>query len=103
MNQKTKQIIIATIIIVIAFVVFKVFFSNSGTTIDNSLITDKVVMTGPADGQVILTLLENLKKVTLDESIFADVIFTSLVNFERPIEQQPIGRQNPFLPIGQGF
>ena len=99
MTKRTKQIIISSVIIVIAFVVFKVFFSSNVPS-DTTLVADQTGSTDISGGQAILVLLNNLNKVTLDESVFSDNVFTSLVDFERPIQDQVIGRQNPFLPIG---
>ncbi|MEI6191040.1 MAG: hypothetical protein WCP24_01560 [bacterium] len=98
MTKRTKQIIIGAAVVIIAFVVFKIFFSNN-TPSDTTLVPDQTIIT-VAGSQDILALLSSLNKVTLDDSIFSDRIFISLTNFERPIEDQAIGRQNPFLPIG---
>lgn len=102
MNDKTKQIIIAIVVIVIAFVVFKMYFPGTGTA-DQALVSDLPPSSSVVDGPLILSQLESLKNVTLDESVFANAVFTGLINFERPIDPQPIGRQNPFLPIGREF
>lgn len=99
MNQKTKQIIIILVVIIIAFIGFKMFFADQETG-NTTLITDQTTTGQFVDGQTILVLLDNLNKITLDESVFSDKIFTSLVSFERPIADQIIGRPNPFLPIG---
>ena len=98
MTKITKQIIIAAVVIIIAFVVFKVFLSSDVSS-DTTLVSDQTTPT-VAGSQNILALLSSLNKVTLDDSIFSDKIFTSLTSFERPIEDQAIGRENPFLPIG---
>lgn len=99
MTQKTKQIIIAIVIIVIAFIGFKMFFSNTDSN-DTTLVADKATSAEFIDGQIILDLLNELNAVTLDNSIFSNKLFVSLVNFERPIAEQIPGRPNPFLPIG---
>jgi hypothetical protein len=98
MTKKTKQIIIGAVVVIITFVVFKVFLSNN-TPSDTTLVPDQTTIT-VAGSQDILALLSSLNKVTLDDSIFSDRIFISLTSFERPIEDQAIGRENPFLPIG---
>jgi len=99
MNQKIKQTILAVIIIVIAFVVFKVFFAPADSG-DTALLADKNTSVQVADGQMILVLLNKLKNVNLDTDIFSNNIFNSLVSFEKPIADQVVGRPNPFLPIG---
>ena len=99
MNSATKQIIIAIVIIIVAFVGYQMFFV-SGEAGDTSLTPDIQTQNQFIDGQVILGLLNKLDRVTLDESIFSNNIFMSLQSFERVLEGQVSGRKNPFLPIG---
>jgi len=99
MTKKTKQIIISLVIIIIAFVIFKLFFSTNVAS-DTTLVADQSSSAEFTDGQTSLVLLGSLNKVTLDTSIFSNNVFKSLVDFERPIQDQAISRKNPFLPIG---
>ena len=99
MTKKTKQIIVIVVIIIVAFIGYKMFFVGTSTG-DTTLVADQASSTQFVDGQTILVLLNNLSQVTLDESIFSNSTFASLIDFERPIQDQVIGRQNPFLPIG---
>lgn len=99
MTQKIKQIIIASIVIVAAFVGFKMFFSSSEPA-DVALTADSAQTAQFADGQLILALLNKLSRVTIDDTIFQDQTFVSLTSFEKPIQDQVAGRKNPFLPIG---
>jgi hypothetical protein len=98
MTAKTKQIIVATIVIIIAFIGLKMFFTEP--KIEEATLVADQTKNEFIDGQTILILLNRLNQVTLDDSIFTDKTFTSLVNFEKPITDQIIGRSNPFLPIG---
>lgn len=100
MNQKTKQILIIIVIVVVSFIGYKIFFVNKEPA-GIALAPDSMAMAELADNQKTLTLLNNLKRVTLDEMIFSNQIFMELINFERPIMDEPIGRPNPFLPIGR--
>jgi hypothetical protein len=99
MTPKTKQILIAIVIIIVSFIGYKMSFvsEDSGSV---ALVADQTNNSEFVDGQIILNLLDKLNNVTLDESIFSNNIFVSLVSFERPIESQVSGRPNPFLPIG---
>lgn len=99
MNQKTKQILIIVAVIIVAFVGYQMFFSNS-TPADSTLVADQAPATQFVDGQTILALLDSLNLVTLDNSVFTNKTFVSLLDFERPIQDQVVGRPNPFLPIG---
>ncbi len=53
-----------------------------------------------ASGQQVLALLGKLKAIQLDNEIFSDPTFQSLQDFSIEIAPQPIGRSNPFLPVG---
>jgi len=99
MIQKIKQTIITGVVIIIAFIGIKMFFSELVST-NNSLIADNPTLEQFTDGQIILSLLDDLNSVTLDTSIFSNNVFASLVSFEQPIQEQVSGRLNPFLPIG---
>lgn len=99
MSQKVKQIIISVVVILVALIAFKVFFvdEDSGSS---ALVAENANATF-IDGQAILSMLNNLNRVTLDESVFSDKVFLSLESFERDLDSQVLGRPNPFYPIGQ--
>lgn len=99
MTPKTKQIIVALVIIVAAFIGYNMFFVG-GDSYDTALAPDAQNKAQFVDGQVILALLNKLERVTLDDSIFSDKTFRSLQSFKRELEGQVSGRKNPFLPIG---
>lgn len=50
--------------------------------------------------QELLAELDELRRVRLDESLFTGAPFRSLVDFSEPIAEQPVGRANPFAPVG---
>jgi hypothetical protein len=41
-----------------------------------------------------------MRNIRLDGRIFDDPAFQALVNTERQIVREPVGRPNPFAPIG---
>jgi hypothetical protein len=100
MNPKTKQIIIAVIIIVIAFFIFNSFYSVSTVSTDGPLNVDSRNNTQSIDGQAILSLLNRLKDVDLNGKIFSDPLFLNLQSFSRPIAPENLERRNPFAPVG---
>lgn len=51
-------------------------------------------------GQDLLAALALLKTIQLDTSVFADPIFKSLSDWGKTIPPQPVGRRNPFAPLG---
>lgn len=52
-----------------------------------------------ADQELVATLL-TLRAVTLSGTIFQDPAFVTLRDFGTTIVAEPIGRQNPFAPLG---
>ena len=49
----------------------------------------------------IVLILNQLKTISIDDTIFRDPAFVALTDFHREISPQPKGRPNPFLP-GEG-
>jgi hypothetical protein len=52
-------------------------------------------------GKELLNTLLQLRSLSLDDKIFSDQLFLNLVDFSVEIAPQPIGRFNPFAPIGR--
>ena len=50
--------------------------------------------------QDILSLVDRLSKISIDQSVFSSPTFTSLVDFSVGIINEDKGRPNPFAPIG---
>lgn len=99
MNQSLKQIIIALIVIAVAFFGFQAIFKGGDTNMDPS-ITSQAAKGQFIDGQATLALLKKLSVIELNEKILSDSVFLSLVSFEQAIPDQVIARPNPFAPIG---
>jgi hypothetical protein len=51
--------------------------------------------------QEALAVLADVKRISLDTTIFENPKFLSFFDFSRPIDPKPLGRRNPFLPIGR--
>lgn len=50
----------------------------------------------------LLDELLRLRSIELNETLFANPLFLSLVDFSKPLVEQPVGRSNPFSPIEAG-
>ena len=55
---------------------------------------------GAGPDQDLVALLFQLRGIRLDNSVFADPVFKSLQDFGKELVQEPVGRQNPFAPLG---
>lgn len=49
----------------------------------------------------IVTLLEDLKGINIDDSIFSNPILNKLEDFKLEIPKEAQSRSNPFSPVGQ--
>ena len=58
-----------------------------------------VTQTNGADSDVVSTLLQ-LRAVSLSGTIFSEPAFMSLLDFGSQIVPEPVGRPNPFAPLG---
>ena len=94
--KKYQNAVIVFVVIIIAFVVYSFFFAGKATPI---LSEQTVGQANPAD-QDLISLLIELKGITLDESIFANAAFTSLQDFSKDLVPEAVGRTNPFAPLG---
>lgn len=97
--KQNQTAILAVVIIIIAFFAYSYFFT--GKEANNSVLQEEQVSTvAPADQDLISLLLE-LKSITLDESIFQNPAFKGLQDFSQELVIEPVGRVNPFAPFGQ--
>ncbi len=96
-----NSIIFGAIIVVLVLVYFFVFKKdpNDGVLIQNTT-TPNVLNTTPSSDQDFLPLLLSVKNIKLDNSIFADKAFMSLVDSSIVlIPDGDEGRPNPFAPL----
>lgn len=98
MLQKYKTPIIAIVVIVILFVVYAVFFKKDKEPV---LTTQTNSSQGTsAENNELISLLSQLKSITLSKEIFTNSVFLSLFDFSVILVKEPISRPNPFAPIG---
>ena len=86
--------------IAVAAVAYTYLFGRDG--IDTSLLTsEKQGEEASLIGEDLIGLLNTLKSITLDDSFFQDPAFRSLEDFSQELAPEPVGRSNPFAPIGR--
>lgn len=73
--------------------------SSGGSSLIASDATTGNAATDPAGQEVVETLLA-LRAISLDGTIFQSPAFQSLQDFSTEIVQEPVGRPNPFAPLG---
>lgn len=97
--KENQTAILVVVILIVAFFAYTYFFT--GKEEGAILQTEEVSIAAPAD-QDLISLLLQLKAITLSDAIFSDPEFKSLHDFSQELVDEPIGRINPFAPLGQG-
>ena len=96
-NLPIKKIIIGVVIVILLFGLYKAFSGGE----EEAALSSETPSGLPAEqGGVLLSLLLELKSITLADAIFADAAFQTLEDFTVKLVPEPIGRRNPFAPIG---
>ena len=93
--KRYQNIIIIALLVVLGFIAY----SYLGVGKSAAPLTASPATT-PVEEQLIALLLE-LKSIKLDAAIFANASFQSLSDFSQTLVPEPVGRTNPFAPIGK--
>ena len=100
---KKNKIAVGVATVFLLIFAYYIFFSGSGTpSTDTSLVSS--VSESPADALVggqILTVLSQLKSMQMDTTFFTKPNFVNLIDYSVELAPQPVGRTNPFSPLGR--
>ena len=98
--RKHKMTLMGVVLIAGAFIAYQLYFESDKE--DSVLVSESGgEISGSVVGREIVVLLDELQAINLDGSILDDPAFQSLVDFEQKVRAEPVGRSNPFIPIGQ--
>lgn len=81
--------------VILIFVAYGVF---SGSGDEDVLVSEDAA--APTVGGDLIVLLGRLQSLSLDSTVFSNPIFRNLVDFGVELVPEPVGRSNPFAPIG---
>ncbi len=95
--KRFRNLIILVLLVGAGFVAYSYFYKPQE---DSALLAESASTISPAE-QNLITILVELKAITLDASIFADPAFQSLQDFSQALVPEPLGRPNPFAPLGR--
>ena len=97
--KKYKKILTGVAIVIVLFVVYSMF---KGDPAPDALLTAETPSGLPPEEEDLVSLLLELQSIDLNSDIFSDAVFVTLQDFSVKLTPQPIGRRNPFAPIGVG-
>jgi len=95
--KNKRNILFSIAIMFICFFAYQYWVGAEDST------SQLISITNTTDGDVgseTLKLLSELRTLVLDEDIFADKVFQNLEDFSMELQSQPVGRNNPFAPVG---
>ena len=101
LGSLSNIIVFGAIGLLVLFVIMYFMNGNEGGAAAANLseeTSQQIALSQQIERELLAELLQ-LQEINLDDSLFNDPAFQSLVDFSRPIQAQPIGRENPFAPI----
>ncbi len=98
--QKYKKIILTIVILILAFFLYSSFFGKESS--DGELLTssNQQPTANQVVGTEIVSALNQIESLKLSRDIFEDPVFQSLIDRSEPLPEEPVGKLNPFSPIG---
>ena len=99
---KKHKVLVIIFLVIVAFVAYSFFPGGE----EEDLLTTEVVggntLVGTVDRELLSLLLE-LQGLKLEAEIFGSDVFKGLIDFGQELLPHPVGRPNPFAPIGVGI
>jgi hypothetical protein len=96
-SKGTKTIIMILVVLAVMFYAYTSFFSGGDT--GNIVSSDQSGQNNP--GVEIIAMLDRLKALKLDGKLLQSDQFKTLNDETHQIVDEPVGRNNPFAPIGR--
>jgi hypothetical protein len=92
------NIIILGLVVVGAVIAYNVFYLGPNSESDDAgaIRAENQAVASSEIGREIVTTLNRLKSITIDPDFFTEERFQRLVDFSVDIQEQPVGKNNPF-------
>ncbi len=97
MTPFLKNILFAIIAAIILWFGYQMFFASNDVTLSSDT---RAISQASRDTQDFLRALQQLRGLQLDNTLFTDPRFQSFIDYRQAIVPEPVGRPNPFAPIG---
>jgi flagellar basal body-associated protein FliL len=99
-NQtSSKKSIISIVVIIAAVAIGYFFYTGNKAPAGDSLLQTQATPEANAVSSRILNLLNQIRSLKIDTSIFDNVAYQTLQDYSIQIPEVPVGRQNPFAPL----
>jgi hypothetical protein len=94
--KQYQNVITVVVVLIVGFIAYTMFFTDK----EEGVLIEETVSENSAADQDLIALLSELKSIELDEAVFSDPTFMSLQDFSQELVPEPVGRVNPFAPLG---
>lgn len=103
MSKTTKNLVVVLGLITIVFAGYYLY-TQQAPLFDDSSSNEQTMQNMLNNTRVFMQRRQTLDQVELDITFFEDPRFQSLRSFSTPIEERPVGRQDPFADpeVGEG-
>lgn len=100
-TQSSSKKSIISVVIIVGILGLGYFYFSGGTPSPaaGSLVQSQTTPEANAVSSRILGLLNQIRSLKIDTSIFKDAAYQTLVDYSVAIPQVNVGRPNPFAPI----
>ena len=92
--KQYSTVISFVVIVAVLYGGYALFFAESTEPVV------EVTEINASPDQDLIALLFELKSIRLDSALFEDQLFKALKDFGRDLVSEPVGRPNPFAPLG---
>ncbi len=100
MNNKIIIAVIVIVVIIGGWYGLSMSQSSAGASLSSGgSLLGSTVVSGDEDSDVLKVLLD-MRTIKLDDSIFQNPAFNVLKDTSQQIIPEPVGRDNPFAPVG---
>ncbi|MFA5987610.1 MAG: hypothetical protein WC797_03105 [Candidatus Paceibacterota bacterium] len=100
-SSRTIIVVLVIVFLIVGGILAYVYLNKDSFGSTTSLSTQDLSV-APQSGKALefLRLLQSIKGLSLDTSIFNNPVFKGLVDPGVKLTDEPSGRENPFAPIG---
>jgi hypothetical protein len=102
--KSRKNLVIGIVVVaILAGGAWWYFYQNGAPSVSTSSLIPSSSPGNPEAGAVgsqVLTVLNSVSSISIDASFFTSAAYQSLVDYSVSVPPQPVGRSNPFAPVG---
>lgn len=98
---KQHKILTSVLLVIVLFIGYSMLTGGEGE--EDLLTSETVTEQTPAAvaEEEVVSLLFELQSLSLNKDLLGSDLFRGLIDFSQELAPQPVGRSNPFAPIGQ--